>query len=518
MAPELPGQAVSLWLDNPDRLGAPPLDRDVEADVCVCGAGITGLTAALELARAGRRVVVLDMHEVGAGVSGNTTAKLTSLHQTVYAELRRKFGRSGAATYAAANEDAIARVANLVAELGVDCGFRRRSNYTYTESQDEVLTLEKEAEAAQDAGLSARFVKTAPLPFGVKGAVVLDQQAEFDPHPYLLALAREIQRLGGAIHEHTTATHVGEGSRPEVKTQSGRKVKAGDVIVATHYPFLDRGVYFPRLTPKRSYAIAARPAGPVPEGMFINVEQPTRSIRAHRTRGGEELLIVGGEGHNAGEEGETTHARYLALAAFARERLGATEVTHRWSAHDPITADGLPYAGRLTPLSRHVWIATGFRKWGLTNGTAMAAILADRIQGVDNPYANLFDTLRFTPLRSAHGVAKEGLKDARHWIGDRLHRPASLDEVAPGDGRDREGGRPPGRGRTRRRRHAPLRLAGLHPSGLPRGLQPRRAKLGLPLPRVALRRRRHRSRGARGGPARARGCPSGDRRAQLTVL
>ena len=435
MAPELPGRAISLWLDNDDRLGAHSLDRDVETDVCICGAGITGLTAAVALARAGRSVVVLDMHEVGAGVSGNTTAKLTSLHQTVYAELRRKFGRSGAATYAAANEDAIAWVADQVAGLDIECGFRRRANYTYTESADEVSKLENEAEAAQEAGLAARFVKSTPLPFGVKGAVVLDEQAEFDPYPYLLALAREVQRCGGSIYEHTTATHVGEGSRPEVRTQSGRTVKARDVIVATHYPFLDRGLYFPRLTPKRSYAIAARVAGPVPAGMFINVEQPTRSIRAHRTAAGEEFLIVGGEGHNAGEEGETTHARYLALAAFARERLGATEVTHRWSAHDPITADGLPFAGRLTPLSRHVWVATGFRKWGLTNGTAMGAILADRIQGIENPYAGLFDTMRFTPLRSAPGVAKEGLKDARHWIGDRLRRPASLDEVGPGDGR-----------------------------------------------------------------------------------
>jgi Rieske Fe-S protein len=104
------------------------------------------------------------------------------------------------------------------------------------------------------------------------------------------------------------------------------------------------------------------------------------------------------------------------------------------------TADGLPYAGPLTPLSRHVWVTTGFRKWGMTNGTACGRILANRITGQDDPFASLVDTNRFTPLRSAPGVLKEGLKDAHHFVGDRLRRPdgdgaGALGALEPGEGR-----------------------------------------------------------------------------------
>ena len=241
---------------------------------------------------------------------------------------------------------------------------------------------------------------------------------------------------GGQIFEGTTVTHVGEGSRPTVRTAGGARVRARDVIVATHYPILDRGLFFPRLTPKRSYCLAVRIPGPLPDIMAISIGSPTRSLRAASDPGrpGEELLVLGGEGHTAGEDGDHTPERYQALWSFAQEHFDATEATHRWSAHDMTTADGLPYAGRLTLLSRHVWVATGFRKWGLTNGTAAGQILAARILGREHPHRALFDTARFTPRRSAVGIAKEGLKDARHLIGDRLNSPKgeSADHLEPG--------------------------------------------------------------------------------------
>ena len=155
--------------------------------------------------------------------------------------------------------------------------------------------------------------------------------------------------------------------------------------------------------------------------MFISADAP-RAPCARRRSPAASCSIVGGEGHNAGEEGDTTGERYLRLAAWAAEQLGAGEVTHHWSSQDLQPADGVPYVGRLTPLSRHVWTATGFRKWGFTNGTAAAQILTDRITGRENPWASFFDTARFTPLRSAKGILSEGLKDGRHMIGDRFKR------------------------------------------------------------------------------------------------
>jgi glycine/D-amino acid oxidase-like deaminating enzyme/nitrite reductase/ring-hydroxylating ferredoxin subunit len=412
----LPGKPLSLWLDTTDDLGAAPLTADAEADVCVVGAGIAGLSTAFELRRAGARVIVLEADRVAAGVTGHTTAKVTSLHGTVYSELRRGFGASGARTYAQAQEAALARIAELVEELAIDCAFRRRDAYTYAETEAGTGTVAEEAQAAQSAGLAAELVTTTPLPYDVRCAVRLRDQAEFDARAYCLGLARALIAEGADLFEHTRAVGVSERGGPLVRTRAGHEVRAGDIVVATHFPFLDRGLFFPRLTQARSYCIAARPPAPPPDGMFISADEPTRSVRAH-----DDLLIVGGEGHVAGEEGETTGDRYLRLAEFAAERFGAVEVTHRWSAQDPVPADGLPYIGALTPFSRRLHVATGFRKWGMTNGAAAGAILADRIVGRSNRFAALFDPNRFTPLRSSKRIVEEVVKDARHFVGDRLH-------------------------------------------------------------------------------------------------
>lgn len=426
----------SLWMATSAGPEHPPLRAHTTCDVCVVGGGITGMTAALALAEEDRDVVLLEAGRIGGGVTGHTTGKVTSLHGAIYHQLVQKHGEEAAHVYASAQEAAIGHIRGRVERLGIDCDLRTRDAYTYVLHSREEDQIQQEVEAACAAGLGAELVRDTPLPYPVAAAVRLTGQAEFHSRKYLFGLADAFLRAGGRIHEQTVATGLDNGPHPQVLV-GDLIVEARQVVVASHMPFLDRAAWWTRLMPKRSYAIAVRGARMVPDGMFISADQPTRSVRAAPDPAGDgELLVIGGEGHNPGEQGDQTPERYAALERYAAEHFGATEVAYRWSAQDLQQADSLPYVGQLTPTSSKVFVAAGYRKWGLSGGTAAALALVERMQGRSSPAAELFDAWRVTPRKQLGQVLHEAVKDSRHMIGDRLKRPdkRSIDELAPGEG------------------------------------------------------------------------------------
>jgi glycine/D-amino acid oxidase-like deaminating enzyme/nitrite reductase/ring-hydroxylating ferredoxin subunit len=426
---------LSPWLDTtPSGPTRPSLGADLDVDVCVIGGGITGLTAALMLSGDGMSVAVVEMDRIGGGVSGYTTAKLAALQTTVYQELQSGHGEEGARTYAEANTVAIGLVEKWSRELGIDCDFRRKAHIVWTEEEKNVSTLEKEVQAARQSGLDVQLVNAVDLPFGIKAAIRLDDQAEFHPRKYLLGLAETLEGRGVQVFEKSRATGVSEDADGCTVSVTGGKVTARHVVVATHYPFLDRSGFFARLLPQRSYCIAVRVSGAMPSEMYISADSPSRSLR-RLPIGDEELLIVGGESHQTGEETDERD-RYQALEDWSREHFQVTDVPYRWSAQDPISADGMPYIGRYTPRSKRLWTGTGYRKWGMTNGTAAGVLIADLVQGRENEWADVFDPNRVKPIASAKRLVKENVKAGLHFFGDRLHRSEydSLDDLPAGEG------------------------------------------------------------------------------------
>ena len=426
---DLPGKAASLWVETSPPTAYPPLEENVSVDVAVLGGGIAGLTTALLLARSGASVAVVDAGKVGRGVSGYSTAKVTSLHSLTYAEVASSRGEDHAHVYGEANEAGLATIARFARELAIECDFRRRPNFTHTDSADEVDQIREEADTAARLGLPASFVTETDLPWDVAGAVRFEEQAEFHPCKYLVGIAQAIRGEGGQIYEHTRAVAVSDGDPCTVRVENGRELQAGHVIVATHFPFPDRSGFFARIHPERSYALAVRIRGAVPQGMYIDTQG--HSLRSQPAPGGGELLLVGGASHKVGQGDEAESYRYL--YRYARERFDVVSVDYRWSTQDNIPLDKVPYVGKLAPFSRRLFVATGFRKWGYANGTAAAIILADAVKGREHPWAPTFDSNRLGPPSAAATLVKENVNVGRRFVQDRLRR-GDAAAVAPGDG------------------------------------------------------------------------------------
>lgn len=411
---------VSPWVDtmSPPELGSTAF-RDVSADVVVVGAGISGITTALLLQRAGRRVAVVEAGRLGHSVTTHSTVKVTVGHGTLYSKIEKKRGIAAAAAYAEANVAGFEQLLGLVRTLQIDCTLEHgHPHVVYTEDSRAVEDIEKEAEIAAQLGLPVSFTREAPLPFDVAAAVSFELQAQFHPAQYLAGLAEAFVLEGGVVMEHVRARDVDQdGEVCHVDTTAGR-LSAPYVVVATQYPFLNRGGQFAWLKPTRSYGIAGMLPDGVPAGMTINAGSPTHSTRTARL-GGEELLIVVGEGHPVGHVADTAE-RWVRLQEWARQRFGVSEFRYHWSAQEISSLDHVPFVGYLSPADDRVLAAMAFDGWGMTNGTAAAMLMRDLILGHENSWGETFDARRAEKTLPGKEFVKHNVQVAKTWLKDRV--------------------------------------------------------------------------------------------------
>lgn len=406
----------SIW--NSKSLSEPKiLKKDLnDIDTVVIGAGMCGILTAHFLAQKGQKVVVVEADRIGSGQTKNTTAKITAQHGLFYSKLIKTLGFDAACSYADANQKAVKQYINMSSSLSIPCDMQILPAALYTNSRDE--KLEEEYIAATSLRIDCALQKAPEIPFSATSALLFRNQAQFNPIPFLHSLSDNL-----TIYENSRVLTVKDHT---VITEHGT-ISAQNIVFATHYPFINMpGFYFLRMHQERSYVIALENAT-ILNAMYYGIDEGGLSFRNYNS-----ILLVGGFGHRTGKS--EIGSPYLRLQKRASKLWPGCKIVARWSAQDCVPIDNIPYIGHYSKLRPYWYVATGFKKWGMSSSMVAAQIISDLITCGTSEHAKVFDPHRRLHTESLKNLGKEIVQSSIGLSKTFLTYPLSgIDTIAPGE-------------------------------------------------------------------------------------
>lgn len=362
----------SIWSDLKNYPTFPPLEQDIRTDVLIIGGGMAGVLCAHALRQAGVSCVLVEAEQIGSGITENTTAKITVQHGLIYHKIAKRYGLEAAQQYLLANQAALEQYRKLCAPI--DCDYSEQDSYVY--SLDDPIALEQELAVLSQLPSTAVFADPCALPFSTAGAVKFPKQAQFHPMKFLYGIAEKLP-----IYEHTCVREL----KVNVAVTDHGRITADNIIVATHFPFLNKhGMYFLKLYQHRSYCLALKNAPDV-NGMYVDAAMNGLSFR-----NAGDYLLLGGGGHRTGKKGGS----YAALTAAADQYYPDAKQVARWATQDCMSLDGIPYIGAYSSRTQGLYVATGFNKWGMTSSMVAATVLTEELLHGKSRYGAVFSPSR----------------------------------------------------------------------------------------------------------------------------
>ncbi len=432
------GQTLSIWTDTVPRFSASHVGDPRKCDVCVIGGGIAGLTTAYLLQTSGRNVTLIERNEIATGESGRTTAHFASSLDDRYFHLEDLHGEKNSKLLAESQVEAIKLACSIIEKEKISCDVSQVPGYLFCGPEHDESYLEKEYVAALRAGLDVELVDSAVPSLSPGRWLLFRRQMQLHPAKYLQGLARAFVARGGELRQGVAVDSVkwARFDCAEIRLANGTEFDASYVVTATNTPFIDKFAMHTKQAAYRTYVIAAEvPRDSMRKALYWDTSDPYHYVRLENNDEQEfERIIIGGEDHKTGQD-DSPEIRWSRLEAWARTHIPMLgKITHRWSGQVMEPVDGVAYAGMNPVDSPHSFIITGDSGNGMTNGTIGARIVADRILGIENRFAELYSPYRKN-LMSSGEYLKENMNVAAQYA-DYFRGPESpsFADLARGEG------------------------------------------------------------------------------------
>ena len=393
----------SLWISGTKKTNYQTLEKDEKADVCVIGGGIVGAITAYLLTKKGLNVIVLEKDKLCMGVTANSTAKLTSQHGLFYKYLYDEYGADFAKLYLESNENGIKLAEEIIQNENIDCDFEKKDSYVFATTITELEKVKKELNTLNKLGFDAEYVEKIEIPAdNVLGAIKFKNQAQFNARKYTLQLFEKTSNLGAKIYENSKVEKIEKMGENYSISVGKNEVTAKYVVIATHYPIKNfPGVYFSKIYQDKTYVIAVDIGEnkKTIDGMFIQSCEPVISFRTAKYNE-KELLIVAGSGHKTGQPNSKIEDNFINLENYIKKYYPNSKIMFKWSTEDCITVDKIPYIGKFSNLLSNMYVATGFKKWGMSTSHVAGKIITDLILNNKNKYADIYKATRLNPIKN----------------------------------------------------------------------------------------------------------------------
>ena len=382
----------SLWQkDNYDK-NLKSVEENLNTDILIIGAGITGVTLAYNLLNSNKDVILIDRNKFFNEVTAKSTGKLTYLQDLKYQDIENIYDFDTAKKYYESQKDAIKLVKKNVKDNNIDCNLKRTYSVTYTKEEKELYRFEKEMKFFDKLGVNYSNFNDSIYDTDILKLISVNNTYVFNPIKYLNGLYEIIKKNKNIrMYENSIATKIRRENDKYIVNVNDYEITANTIVLACNYPFFT----IPFLMPFKTYL----------EKSYITATKVDKIDNISAISTGNEVVS-----YRYDEDEKNKYFLYLTNSSKLSNKLNyelnyntnsksAKEITDKktsysWMNMDVMTNDFIPYIGRISNNDKNVFIATGYNTWGMTNGTIAAKVISDLILKRKSKYENLFGVQR----------------------------------------------------------------------------------------------------------------------------